>query len=53
MSKTNYEKGRDKLAERYTKHPDPRTGKPMTSEQAHRHAGKVARETERKDRQGK
>jgi hypothetical protein len=50
MTKRNFEKGRDKLAERYTKHEDPRTGKRMNSEEAHNHAANVARETEKTEK---
>ncbi|MGB1373632.1 MAG: hypothetical protein ACPG6R_10960 [Aequoribacter sp.] len=46
-------RGRDELAKRYIENPDPRTGRPMTADEAHRHAGKVARDLDRKQKESK
>ena len=46
-------KGRDAIAKRLIKYGDPRTGKKLNAEEAHKRSGEIARRAEKKQAEQK
>lgn len=53
MSGADTTKGREELRKRLVDHPDPRTGKRLNSEEAHRRSGEIARRNERRQQENR